>query len=104
MTELEKQFTQLMSSIYSRAKKECNYNATIFVRMLGERGAVGTAKFLLNEPKVSSGFVALYERKRIDLTVEAQLLANPQFWSLFEEKELDTARRWLKEYGWSATT
>ena len=100
MTDLEQKFAQLMGSIYTRAKKEAGYNATIFAQMLGERGAVATAKYLLNEPQVSSGFVALYDLKRLDLTVEAQLLSHPEFWELFEEHELDTARSWLKKYGY----
>lgn len=99
MTELERQFGLLMKSIYDRAKSEAGYNATIFLRMLGERGGVETARFLLREPQVSSGFVALWERKRLDLTVEAQLLSHPQYWELFEQADLDTARRWLKDYG-----
>jgi hypothetical protein len=100
MTELEREFALLMNSLYDRAKAEAGYDARVFLRMLGERGAVETARTLLREPKVSSGFVALRERRRLDLTVEAQLLANPKFWPLFDERELDTARRWLKEYGY----
>ena len=100
MTDLEREFGLLMKSVYDLAKAEAGYNATVFVRMLGERGGVETARYLLREPKVSSGFVALWERKRLDLTVEAQLLANPNFWPLFEQRDLDTARRWLKEYGY----
>lgn len=98
MNELEIQFTELMMNIYRRSVSEAHYTPSIFLRMLGERGAIATAQYLLNEPKVSEGFVALYERGRLDLTVESQLLSNPQFWELFTEQELDTARRWLAEY------
>jgi hypothetical protein len=98
MTDLERDFGHLMMSIYNRAKKEAGYPANIFLRMLGERGPLETARYLLREPQVSSGFVALYGLKRLDLTVEAQLLANPRFWPLFDQQDLDTARRWLKEY------
>jgi hypothetical protein len=103
-SDLETEFDALMMSIYRRAKAEAGYTATIFLRMLDQRGGVETAKFLLRESQVSSGFVALWERKRLDLTVEAQLLANPQYWPLFEERDLDTARRWLKEYGYQPST
>ncbi len=48
MTELEKDFTKLMFSIYERAKEECDYNATYFLSMLGAKGGVGTAKYLLS--------------------------------------------------------
>lgn len=101
MTELEQEFGRLMMSIYTRAKKEANYNATHFLRMLGEKGPLETARYLLREPQVSSGFVALWERKRLDLTLEAQLLEHPEFWPLFEQRDLDTARRWLKDHGYN---
>lgn len=97
-SELAGQFHILMRSIYERAKTECGYNATRFKKMLEASGGVETAKTLLRAPAVSDGFVELFMRKRLDLTVEAQILDNPQFWSLFTESELDTARRWLKEY------
>lgn len=99
---LEHEFAALMRSIYDRAKSEAGYNATIFLRMLGEKGPIETARFLLREPQVSTGFVALWERKRLDLTVEAQLLSHPEYWPFFEQRDLDTARRWLKEYGYQA--
>lgn len=95
---LSGEFHVLMRSIYDRAKSECGYNATRFKKMLEEHGGVKTAKTLLQAPSVSDGFVELYMRKRLDLTVEAQILDNPKFWSLFDDAELDTARRWLKEY------
>ena len=96
--ELNGEFHILLRSAYERAKSECGYNATRFKKMLEEKGGVETAKTLLKAPAVSDGFVELYMRKRLELTVEALILDNPQFWSLFTEKELDTARRWLKEY------
>lgn len=102
MTEIEKEFAILMRSIYERAKTEAGYNATLFLRMLSDKGPLETASFLLREPEVSSGFVALWERQRLDLTVEAQVLANEKFWPLFKETDLDTARRWLKEFGYEA--
>lgn len=100
MTELEGEFHALMRSIYDKAKSECGCNATRFLKMLGDHGGVGTAKRLLKEPDVSDGFVELYMRKRLDLTVEAQILTHPQFHELFTETELDTARRWLKRHDW----
>lgn len=98
MTDLEKDFHLLMRSIYDRAKKECGYNAIRFNNMLQDHEGLGTAQILLRAPTVSDGFVELYMRNRLDLTVEAQILANERFWPLFFDNELDTARRWLREY------
>ena len=100
MTELEREFELFMKSIYVRAKSEAGYNATIFVRMLGQKGGVETARYLLREPKVSKGVIALWERDCHDLTVEAEVLSHPEFWDFFEERDLDTARRWLRDFGY----
>ena len=96
--ELEGRFHILMRSIYDRAKAETGYNALRFKKMLETHGGVQTAKILLQSPTESEGFVELYGRNRLDLTVEAQLLSHDEYWSLFTETELDSARKWLKKY------
>jgi hypothetical protein len=98
---LPAEFEAAMRSVYTRAKDEAGYNATQFLRMLTDHGGLATAKRLLANPRVSDGFVALYERKRLDLTVEAQVL-NPKFAPLFTAEELQTARNWLREFGYPA--
>jgi len=45
-------------------------------------GSLGTARRLLASNEVSAGFATLYERGRLDLTVEA-LVIQPKFASLF---------------------
>ncbi len=92
-----------MRSVYDRAKTECGYNATRFLAMLGKHGGVKTAKILLSSPDVFDEFVELYIHKRLDLTVEAQILSHPQFWELFDQEELDSARRWLKRHDWKGS-
>jgi hypothetical protein len=69
-----KQFDGAMFEIYNRAKSEAGYNATIFLRMLRDRGGLAAAKYLINSPKPSDGYTQLYERGRLDLTVEAMLV------------------------------
>ncbi len=70
-------FEKAMHQIYVRAKKEAGYNATIFLRMLDDRHGLGTAKYLINSSQVSDGYTHLYERGRLDLTVEALVVENP---------------------------
>jgi hypothetical protein len=101
MTPLEKEFHDLMVSIYNRAKSEAGYNATIFKSMLGKYGGVDTARKLLDSPMVSDGFVALYERGCLNLTVEAQLIENEKFWDLFTHKQIQTAKDWLRKHDYS---
>ena len=91
-------FDQAMFGIYKAAKDEAGYNATIFLGMLTERGGLATAKYLINASKPSDGYTALYERGRLDLTVEAMIIENRQWHELFEPEELAKARKRLNDY------
>ena len=96
--DIEKRFNDAMWSIHRRAYKEAAYNAKRFLKMLDEHGGLGTAKILINAPKVSEGYTALYLRGRLDLTVEAEIYDNPRWNSLFTQQELDIVRIRLIEY------
>lgn len=98
MGNLIEQFNAAMFSIYSRAKTEAGYNATVFLRMLTDKNGVDTAKYLINAAKPSDGYTNLYERQRLDLTVEALVVENPKWHSLFTEGEIQKARKRLIEY------
>src|SRR5207253_4103573 len=50
------------------------FNASRFLQMVGERGGLSTARYLLHAPGLSDGFTALWECDRLDLTVEAYVL------------------------------
>ncbi|SEL36670.1 GmrSD restriction endonuclease domain-containing protein [Rhodococcus maanshanensis] len=89
-----------LSDGYDRARREARYNATYFRSMLADIGPLATAKKLLASPTVSDGFADLWERGRLDLTVEAQVL-DPRFAPLFSEEELDAARRRLKQFDYA---
>jgi hypothetical protein len=67
--------------------------------MLHEHRGLETARILLRASKVSEGYVALWERKRLDLTVEAVILA-AEWHLLFSEQEREIARKRLSEYGY----
>jgi hypothetical protein len=88
-----------MKDVYIRAKAEANYTATYFVGMLSNYGGLGTAQRLLASSEVSSGFGALYERGRLDLTVEA-LVVQPKFAALFTDDEIEIARQRLDQLGY----
>ena len=97
--EVRAAFERAMRDVYVRAKKEANYNATYFLTMLSNYGGLGTAHRLLGAGDVASGFTALYERGRLDLTVEALVLER-EFVGLFSDKELETARERLTQLGY----
>jgi hypothetical protein len=98
--KLQRDFHAAMVNVYRRAKEEAGYHATLFLRMVSEHGGLVAAQRLLHSPTVSDGFRALWERGRLDLTMEA-LVQQAQFASLFTEEELEIARDRLEQYGYS---
>ena len=89
-----------MVDTYRRALDEAGYNAAYFRSMLSQLGPLETAHKLLASPAVSDGFAALWERGRMDLTVEA-VVVEPQFAELFSENEIEVARRRLEQFGYT---
>lgn len=100
LDNLEARFDDAMMKAYRRALYECGYNATRFLQMLYEHRGLGTARILLHASHVSDGYIALWERKRLDLTVEAIIL-DPTWRPLFSEEEREIARRRLTEYDYT---
>jgi hypothetical protein len=100
--DLEREWDEKMLEIYLRARGEAGYLATRFLRMLMERKGLATAKCLIGSPKPSEGFLALLQRKRLDLTVEAYLVENPKFHRLFTADDVEWARTRLAEHGYFA--
>jgi len=68
--------------------------------MFHKYGGIETARLLLNSPTVSEGYTALWERGRLDLTVEALIHDNPDWQSLFTEEELEIVHKRLIEYNY----
>jgi len=101
MKDLEKQFDLAMLEIYTRAKSEIKYNATAFFQLLKTRGGLGTAKYLINATRPSDGYTKLYELGRLDLTVEAMIVDDEMWHDLFDQEEIEKAKRRLKTYHYS---
>jgi len=100
VADLEAQFDTAMMNVYRRALSECHYNATRFLQMLYDHRGLQTARILLHASDVSEGYIALWERRRLDLTVEALILA--QEWRpLFSDQECEIARNRLVAYGYT---
>lgn len=96
--DLKERFNLAMWNIYKRAKYEAKYNATRYLQMLDENGGLETAHILINSSNVSDGYTALWERGRLDLTVEALIWDNPEYNKLFTEDELRIAKKRLIDY------
>jgi hypothetical protein len=97
--EIERRFHRAMILIYETAKRELGYNATRFLQMISEHGGVATARQLLWSDAPSEGFTTLWERGRLDLTVEARIL-DAEFAPLFTDEDRERARARLDAYGW----
>ncbi len=93
---LERRFHAAMVEVYRRAKQETGYHAGYFLQMLSERGGFATARHLLQASTVLDGFTTLWERHRLDLTVEAVVLRQ-EFAPLFTLQELEGIR-----WAWAA--
>lgn len=98
MRNLEVMFHQEMLDLHGKWKKECNYNASIFIQIVEQRGGLQAAKYLLQGQGLSRGFINLMNMGRLDLTLENLVLETT--WNpLFSETELGVARNRLKEAG-----
>ncbi len=96
--KIEDRFDAAMKNLYAQAKEEADYDATEFLQMLREHGALETAQSLLRARTVSKMFTELKKRQRPDLSVEAAIFDHKDFHLLFSEKEMAVVRRRLKKY------
>jgi len=92
------EFDQEMFRIYERARSEASYNATRFLHMLYEHRGLETARILLHSTNVSEGYTALWERGRLDLTVEPVIHDDPKWHPLFTQGDLAICATPLREY------
>jgi len=95
---IEEKFHQEMINIYKKAKAEAHYTATRFFHMVDSEGGLATAKKLIMRDDDSAGFASLWERNRLDLTVEA-LVIREEFRSLFSEEEIEKCKKKLRNHG-----
>ena len=79
-----------------RESRSLGYKPTAFEKMLGEHGGVETAHRLLSSFEYQDGFRRLWELRRLDLSLECQVLRE-QYRGLFSTVELDEARKRLRQ-------
>lgn len=93
----ERGFATAMEQIYNDAVA-IGYRPNTFRRMLADHGGVETARRLIRGA-ATSGFEALWEKQRLDLSVEA-LILKPAWRALFHPDELAMARKRLHAVGY----
>jgi len=100
MSDIEKTFDQDMVKTYQEAVK-IGYRPARFLQMLNESGGVATARIILAQPNTTDGFATLWEKKRLDLSVEA-LVLKPEYIPLFSDEDRAKARARLADVQYSA--
>ena len=96
---LADEFADAMFDVYRRAVREANYKPRAFLDKLTRDGALVTAHYLLHTGQ-TAGFTALWQRKRLDLTVE-YLILQPKWKSLFSDDDRDIAVQRLRAHGYT---
>ena len=59
MDNLEALFHKEMLSLHEKWRSECNYNATVFIKIVKQHGGVKAAQILLRGQGLSRGFLKL---------------------------------------------
>jgi len=75
-----------------------NTTQSFFFKWSTDQGGLEAAKRLINATYISDGYTALWERGKLELTVEATVLENEKYHPLFTAEELDVCRKRLTDY------
>lgn len=97
-TQLEKEFHLRMVKLYEDGKDQIEYNATRFCQMITKHRGVETARKLLASDEYSEGMTKLWEKGRLDLSVEAVVVREEKWHPLFTDEELDVARERIRKH------
>ena len=97
---MQSNFDEAMLDIYRKADVQLGIKFKNFLDKVVTLGGLGAAKHFLHDP-LQSGFTTLWERKRLDLTMEA-LVIRPEWRELFTENELREAKKRLLDHGWQS--
>ena len=98
--QLKKLFHQEIIDLYKNVIKSVKYKPTRLMDYINKYGGYEAAvKYISTESNVQD-FAVLWEKERLDLSVEA-LITNEKFRSLFSEDILSFCDRKLKEYSYA---
>ena len=96
VTEIERRFEDEMMRLYEEPKRRFGYNATYFLQMIQEHGALEAARRLAREPRHHEGLTRLWQHNALELSVEATVRRAP--WrQLFDDEILRAAKRKLED-------
>ena len=97
--QLIKEFNERTIALYNEIHKETGYNATRFLQMISSSSGYEATKVLIRANRVSEELTKLWEFKRLDLSIEAEILKEK--WSpIFTCDEKAIAEKCLLELGY----
>lgn len=99
MEDIEAQLHQKLIEAENESKNVLGYISHSFIEMIDEHGALQTVKILISK-NPSNAYAKLWEKNRLDLTVEAIIIQNQEFHSIFSEEELNKAKERLNQFGY----
>jgi hypothetical protein len=97
---LEDEFNERMQKVLLDGKREGRFSAPLFSELLKSIGGIETAKRFIHSTDYAAGFTKLWERERLDLTVEAVILQEARWHPLFAAEEIEICRQRLQSYGY----
>ncbi|MDP9049660.1 MAG: hypothetical protein M3O31_02915 [Acidobacteriota bacterium] len=97
---LEEEFNERMQKVLLDGKREGRFSAPLFSELLKTLGGLQTAKRFIHSTDYAAGLTKLWERERLDLTVEAVILQETKWHPLFTAEEIEICRKRLKGYGY----
>ena len=97
---LDEQYRERCLSLARELHTLLGMPSSRFLKMIDEHGAVTATRMLVHAQYPSDTFTVLWEKKRLDLTVEAVIVVERTWDPLFPETDREAARRRLLDYGW----
>lgn len=96
LEELRADLTSELYGVYTKARDEAGYDATIFAKMILEHKGDYIVKALVGKSEDSVGFTNLKNLNRLDCTIEYFLSQNKRYHKLFEPSLINRAKNRLK--------
>ena len=100
LQKLEIEFQDALYGLCERILNELDYTPSMLSAMIEKHNARQAAKLLINAFKPSEGCTRLWTEGKLNLTVEAFVLDDPQWHKLFTPIELEKAKTRLDELGY----
>jgi hypothetical protein len=105
MNDFEKkvQFDKKVKSAINEMMRKIGYRPSYLIKMISDDDSVVAVKSLLNGKTETYGFTTLFEKRRLDLSME-NIVYSENWGDLFTEEEISIAKKRLKDYGYLPKT